>query len=70
MSGPLLALFIVTRFGGFGDRILGVVLASDAIFLMFAGLLLLWVPGVSRYVGQPLCKYCSDRLSRLFPSDS
>jgi hypothetical protein len=69
LPGPLLTFFIITRFGGFGDRILGIVTASDVIFLMFAGLLLLWVPGVSRFLGQPLFVRCSAWLSRLLPSD-
>jgi hypothetical protein len=67
LPGPLLALFIIVRFGGFGTRILDVVSAYNAVFLMLAGLLLLWVPGFSRFVGQPLYARCSAWLSRRLP---
>ena len=66
LPGPLLALFIIVRFGGFGTRILGVVSASNAVFLMLAGLLLLWVPGFSPFVGHP----CTPDARRGFPGGS
>jgi hypothetical protein len=65
LPGPLLALFIIVRFGGFGTQILSVVSAPNAVFLMLAGLLLPWVPGFSRFVGQPLYARCS---AWLFPA--
>jgi hypothetical protein len=66
LPGPLLALFIIVRFGGFGTRILGVVSASNAVFLMLAGILLLWVPGFSPFVGHP----CTPDARRGFPGGS
>jgi hypothetical protein len=54
LPGPLYVVFAVARFGGFGSRFLGIVSAHDLIFLMAAGLLVLWAPGASRRLGQPL----------------
>ncbi len=60
---PMLAMLVIVRFGGFGERILGLIPAYDAALLSFAGLLLLWAPGFSQFVGQPLYAGCSKRLA-------
>jgi hypothetical protein len=52
LAGPLVVALTVLNTVGHG--ILGVFADSEVVFLVLGALLLLWMPGVSRLIGQPL----------------
>jgi len=53
LPGPLLVALVVLNYDA-GGPVLGVVHHYEAVFYVLGAFLLLWLPGVSRLIGQPL----------------
>ena len=66
LPAPLFVIFVIIRFGGFGSRIFGIIPGQDLVFLIVAGLMLLWVPGVARLVETTLYAWLVRVFTRIF----